>query len=53
MENVSYVYSVHSGYVPGLFGVSHGASQFMAYEEPKKGYSHYFGTLINKKLVSY
>ena len=51
MENFSYVYSVHKA-VPGLFGVSHGALQFMAYEELKKGYSHYFGTPINKKLVS-
>ena len=40
------------GYVLGLFGVSHGALQFMAYEELKKGYSRYFGTPINKKLVS-
>ena len=40
------------GYAPGLIGVSHGALQFMAYEELKKGYSHYFGTPINKKLVN-
>ena len=39
------------GYAPGLIGVSHGALQFMAYEEVKKGYSQYFGTPINKKLV--
>ena len=53
MENVSYMYSVHKGYVPGLFGVSHGALQFMAYEELKKGYSRYFGTPIyKKKMVS-
>ena len=52
MENFSYVYSVHKGYVPGLFCVSHDGLQFMAYEELKKGYSHYFGTPINKKLVS-
>ena len=25
--------------------------QFVAYEELKKGYSQYFGTPINKKLV--
>ncbi|XP_073250962.1 solute carrier family 25 member 32-like isoform X2 [Porites lutea] len=43
---------LYKGYVPGLFGVSHGALQFMAYEELKKGYSHYFGTPINKKLSS-
>ena len=40
------------GYAPGLIGVSHGALQFMAYEELKKGYSQYFGTPINKKLVN-
>ncbi|CAH3159094.1 unnamed protein product, partial [Pocillopora meandrina] len=40
------------GYVPGIFGVSHVALQFMAYEELKKGYSQYFGTPINKKLSS-
>ena len=39
-------------YVQGIFGVSHGALQFMAYEEMKKGYSQYFGTRINKKLVN-
>lgn len=43
---------LYKGYVPGLFGVSHGALQFMAYEELKKGYSRYFGTPINKKLGS-
>ena len=42
MENVSYMCSVHKGYVPGLFGVSHGAHQFMAYEELKKDYSRDF-----------
>ena len=46
------LYFVQYGYVPGLSGVSHGALQFMAYEELKKGYSHYFGTPVNKKLVS-
>ena len=40
------------GYIPGLFGVSHGALQYMAYEELKKGNSQYFGTPINKKLVN-
>ena len=39
------------GDVPGIFGASHGELQFMAYEELKKGYSQYFGTPINKKLV--
>ena len=39
------------GYIPGLIGVSHGALQFMAYEELKKGYSQFFGTPVDKKLV--
>ena len=51
MENVSYIYSVHKGYVPGLFG----ALQFMAYEKLKKGYSRYFRvhqSIKNKSVVS-
>ena len=40
------------GYIPGIFGVSHGALQFMAYEELKKGNSQFFGTSVNQKLVN-
>ena len=39
------------GYIPGLFGLSHGALQLMAYEELKKGNSQYFRNPINKKLA--
>ena len=42
MTNVSYMCSVHKGYVPGMFGASHGAFQFMAYEKLKKDCSRYF-----------
>ena len=40
------------GYILGIFGVSHGALQFMAYEELKKGNSQFFGTPVNQKLVN-
>ena len=47
----NYFILLDQGYIPGLFGVSHGALQFMAYEELKKGNSQYFGTPINKNTV--
>ena len=31
-----YFILLDQGYIPGIFGVSHGALQFMAYEELKK-----------------
>jgi len=40
------------GFLPGIFGVSHGALQFMAYEELKKLCNKYHNELLNKKLVS-
>ena len=55
MEHVSYMCSVHKGYVPGLFGVSYGTLQFMAYENLKKDYSRYFGvhqSIKNKSVAS-
>lgn len=41
----------YQGYLPGIFGVTHGALQFMAYEELKKAHSYYFNQPINQKLV--
>ena len=42
---------MYKGYVPGLFGVSHGAIQFMAYEEMKKIYCNAKNISITTKLV--
>ncbi|CAH1118767.1 unnamed protein product [Phaedon cochleariae] len=40
----------YKGLLPGIFGVSHGAVQFMVYEELKKYYSHYYNQPISTKL---
>lgn len=44
---------LYKGFVPGIFGVSHGALQFMAYEEMKNSYNNYRNLPIDTKLVSY
>ena len=40
------------GFVPGLWGVSHGAIQFMTYEEMKCTYNNFKQQPIDTKLVS-
>ncbi|XP_065170995.1 solute carrier family 25 member 32-like [Atheta coriaria] len=42
----------YKGLTPGIFGVSHGAVQFMSYEEMKNQYSVYKGTSITAKLTT-
>jgi len=41
---------LYAGFVPGLFGVSHGTVQFMAYEELKNSYHNYHNQDITTKL---
>ncbi|XP_075235938.1 solute carrier family 25 member 32 isoform X2 [Lycorma delicatula] len=41
---------LYKGFVPGMFGVSHGALQFMAYEEMKNFYNEYRELPIDTKL---
>lgn len=42
----------YKGFVPGVFGVSHGAVQFMAYEEMKNRYNNYKNRVITTKLTT-
>jgi len=41
---------LYKGFVPGVFGVSHGALQFCAYEEMKNSYNNYRKMPIDTKL---
>lgn len=44
------VRGLYKGYLPGLFGTTHGAVQFMVYEELKKIYCNFYSLPITEKL---
>ena len=44
---------LYKGFVPGLFGTSHGAIQFMIYEELKRQYTHHHSMSVNAALVRF
>lgn len=44
---------LYRGFAPGLWGTSHGAVQFMFYEEFKKAYAGYRSISIDSKLVKF
>ncbi|CAG2106901.1 unnamed protein product [Medioppia subpectinata] len=44
------VVGLYRGYLPGILNVSHGALQFMAYEELKRFYTEYYELSANEKL---
>ncbi|KAB0801081.1 hypothetical protein PPYR_05435 [Photinus pyralis] len=43
---------LYRGLVPGMFGVTHGALQFMTYEEMKEFYNRYRGVPFDTKLTT-
>ncbi|KAH9491936.1 hypothetical protein Btru_026817 [Bulinus truncatus] len=46
------VRGLYRGYLPGIFGISHGAVQFVTYEEMKTFYNKYRNQPLNTRLTS-
>lgn len=46
------VRGLYRGFIPGMFGVTHGALQFMTYEEMKAFYNEYRKLPIDSKLTT-
>ncbi|KAK3595657.1 hypothetical protein CHS0354_026875 [Potamilus streckersoni] len=46
------VRGLYKGFVPGVFGISHGAIQFMIYEEMKNKYNMHFNRSVDTRLTS-
>ncbi|XP_034253799.1 mitochondrial folate transporter/carrier [Thrips palmi] len=44
------IQGMYKGLVPGMIGVSHGAIQFMVYEEMKNWYNNYRGTALSTRM---
>lgn len=43
---------LYKGFVPGVFGISHGAVQFMTYEEMKNSYNTRRGRSVDSRLTT-
>lgn len=50
-ETILFFVLLPQGFVPGMLGVSHGALQFMTYEEMKNRYNQNRKRPIDAKLV--
>lgn len=50
--NYEGVRGLYKGFVPGVFGISHGAIQFMIYEEMKYMYNHHKNTPVDARLTT-